>query len=601
MIQYSLFFIGLLSIATVVAQKTKASLFKGMLLVMLVSSLAIYLVGMISDFMPAIYTLIVIMFASFIYVLYDTIRWKNQSFFLLNWKSYAIYMLIFIVGFYLFYGKVFSAWDEFSHWGLVDKSIFEFKGFPQKYPNQQLNFPGYPLILSIWQSTSTLVTFRFVEYYLMLTNYLLYMTLFLNIIEMAAKNVEIRKYSLYLILIISSVLVFNPTFLVYIYVDAMIGILLASAFIFYINIKEHKLNSVILCMLAVFLPLVKETGLFLFIIIFLVLAFCELAKKEKYNFLFIVFLIVLSFIGKMSWSLVKISEAWSTSELSLNSVIQLLKLEAAPYRYTIIKNFLNSSYSFFISNGKLQLTLITATFMVYLLLKLLKAPRKYIMVVMTSVIVFSLSLLILYVFTFSEIEGIALASYSRYLSTIFSFSFVVICYLAIKKVSIKVLLASILIVFLFLDYQTISFYYFKAPIANEEARIRRNDFTLSREIKDMLYGKRVMFITPGGSGYEYWAMKTELLGSELIGYSYGKPYTPEDVSSRDISEEDFIELITTVDYVFFFSFDAKFFDNFPSLSYLSSDDISGSIYKVNEECKQDINACDINQLLIKVN
>lgn len=599
MIRYLVFYIGLLSLSGVVGMNLKSSLYKGMLFSILSITILLYLTGMFFGFSFTSFLVSILMFVSFCYLVIEGYKKKLESFIFLHRKEFIIYGVLFIFGAYLFYNKMFTSWDEFSHWGLVDKSIFMFKDFPHKYETNQLAFRGYPVMLSIWQTSSTLLLNTYSEYYLMFTNYILYVTAFLVIIDLRILKAKISSTLLYLLLILVSMIVFNSTFIIHIYVDVMLGVLSALALILYLNQKKSKINALLLLLVSVFLPLVKETGYFLLLMIFVTLLIFELIERDKANVRIIILVILFATLAKYSWNFIKVTEAWKTSGLNATNIKLLLLKQAEQYKYETVKEFATASFSRFITKGQLKFTLLSALGTVTLLLYFLKVKIKVLVTVIVTMTLFIISLLILYVFTFSAYEAVRLASFERYLATVFSFSILIIIYYAIDKMDTKKTLFTLLVLSFFIDQQSLA-PYIAAPIVNRDSVKLRSKYDIEEDTKELLAGKNVLVLSLGDKGFDYWVLKNELIESIVTGWSYGKPYFEGDIWTKKVSETEFLAIIEQVDYVYFFKYDKKFLSDFPSFSALQTLNNSNKLFQVNKECSKDASGCEINKLLIPV-
>lgn len=224
--------------------------------------------------------------------------------------------------------------------------------------------------------------------------------------------------------------IFFRSYIVLLYVDPILGILFAHImFCAFTEEGKSLFDSLNIGLGCFILCLTKESGIFLAamaIAAILLVDFCcsPSGKNWKYKCLIGVSGIVEALIGKYSWSLFRrfteTKEAWNLSTLTLENLFDLLRGKGADYQYDTIATFYRAAFKVDFGGNMFQMRYISWIGLAIFCFLILKAvineieERKwniYILAFLCGLGVYTLGLLLLYVFTYSEWEARHLASY----------------------------------------------------------------------------------------------------------------------------------------------------------------------------------------------
>ncbi|KLU16002.1 hypothetical protein, partial [Xenorhabdus griffiniae] len=425
---------AIMSFSYFLINKLKIDLYKAPLLTFSIIIIWCYFFGIIGFLSIGVLSISIIMILLGVISFYKKRNKKKQSLdrnFYLN--IFIVIILLSAPSFLISENFLFTGWDEFSYWAFSIKTIFDsnffytldtpiYKKFKTYPPGQQtlqyffLYFKGWsePFILAI-QQAFTISCFSFIA------------SCF------SKKKIISILYISLLILVFYS---FRYD-LSHIYVDGLLGAYFASALSFAITSKKNTNNFIILLVLLLTLPLIKQVGLvFAFFIAGLYSIRCyinsserKLARKLSDSFLYFLVSIVIVTIGYKSWSFYI-----SIHEISVDTIVPSL---TEYMRHPLVDRFgatVNALLErvfrtnfFVLSSKELNLSLFGITLLcvffnlssLFLLLinrKLTVLIDNFISLIYSFIcsIAYVVFLFFCYLVFFSEYEGVRLASFERY-------------------------------------------------------------------------------------------------------------------------------------------------------------------------------------------
>ena len=286
----------------------------------------------------------------------------------------------------------------------------------------------------------------------------------------------------------------------------------------------------------------------------------------------------------------------------MSGILAFIKNEGPAYQKTTLFTFISALFINKISSNALihtsyaQFSIIIFTFSILLsaFAKQANERNKYFVahsLIFLESIIYAVSLLLLYMFTYSESEAVRLASSDRYLSTFLlgsSFFTVSILIFKIKEFKlnkiVKIVLASIvsiLIVFNFAIKNDTSV--INPPSAAETVEFRQH-YSQVEDIKEYITtDDKVFFLAQGSSGIAYHISRYLTLPLNLdykpFSYSIGSSKRENDLWTMEVSDTDFIEtLLKEYDYIYIFHTDEEFNERYGSL--FSSMPEDRNLYKI---------------------
>ncbi len=391
--------------------------------------LILYISGLFTTFIPGIYLIYFLTIFCFTVLIIGIVKKRIVMIPDLFTSGLVAWLLFFCLFWYATRGKLFTAWDEFSHWGLVIKNELIFHDFGNVQGATTL-FKGYP------PASSLLVYFysflspqKFEEYAVRAMSF--QMVSYLMLFFRRSRLREPAKNFCIFILCFLFPLAFNINSYFEIYVDILLGLELAYLVISYYVYQTTWFKYLSTGLGLGVLCLTKESGVGLSCI-FLLIVLLDIVfggrNKEKLG-IFGVGLISVLF-GNFSWKLylkaTATAGAWNTSELNWKNIMSLWREKLPVYRENTINAYIEFVETQGLTNGIFKFTFIAFLLALFLGVLLIvrwtekeKAGRMKIIMggMLAGAVIYGAYLLLLYLFTYTEYEAQKLASAARYLST----------------------------------------------------------------------------------------------------------------------------------------------------------------------------------------
>lgn len=524
-------------------------------------------------------------------------------------NGFIVFTLFFIFSWLLNSGRLITNWDEFSHWGLVSKNIY-FSNQLGSFPNSTTLFKGYPPATALFQYFWSKLYGSFAEGNLFRALNIFNFSLMVPIFSYTKKHFSFWQLILRFVFMLLLPLIFFNNYYSSIYVDATLGILFAYILLTYFaNRKLSKIDKFNLLLSTSTLVLVKASGLGLALIAFLIILADQLINFRNKNWRYLL-LLILTFVGfNRSWSLfLEIShadEAWNTSRVSVLKLIEVLSGRGMPYQIQTVKNFTHACFHKELANGMFNMTpfywyvlsMIIGIFMIWLIKDQVSLSRFKTGLIGVEIgsLVYLFSLLVLYIFTYSEYEALKLASMSRYLSTyifgiyIFLGFFIIIILDGLPesrngKQRIDYLVLAITFLLLFSNSTGLeNTFILNRETVDESITKRRPYYPVSRANQKIGANKKIYFISQNTSGQDYWIARYVFTPNHInpnFSWSIGKPYSESDIWTKDMSLGDWRkDLEKNYDYVYVYHVDDQFIEKYQNL--FKTDQITNNtLYKI---------------------
>ena len=301
------------------------------------------------------------------------------------------------------------------------------------------------------------------------------------------------------------------------------------------------------------------------------------------------------FLGKQSWSwYLKLSDtqsAWNTSGVTMKSVIDMLKGNGAEWQYLTVENFYEAFFK-----GKEGLNVFHWILVIIfwaILLYILKVWSSkqlfyYSGIFVVCITFYSLSLLILYCFTFVEAEAVILASYCRYMSSILLgiFGFVIFK-LADGNVGIPGKAMLFIMLCLMVPVNSIKLYTTDLKSTKEEARAKQNGYEHIKMFSDFMDWKedRVWLIDQGSSGRCHLIggyCATPIVFGPDFGWSLGEPLYEGDIWTVNYPVDEWENRLRSEGYTYVYinCQDEQFVENYSKIFENPNEIEDKSLYRV---------------------
>lgn len=507
--------------------------------------------------------------------------------------GFLVFVLLVILVGYITDGRLLSKWDEFTNWGLQLKNMFIFNGLANVQGVTTIG-TGYPPATTVFEYFFAGFRNNLVEGDMFRAMGIFTIALILPIF----KKVTWKKWPIGLtifpiVFLLPTIFSKDVEILNTLYVDALMGLLMAFILYSYFSEKFSKFSFIMVGLGASVLTLVKSSGFPLALSMLIVISFDIIVFKQKeireflrnkINLLVFILSVIIGFFGKISWSifvkLTSLNEVWSYIGLEPTKTETRIKIFN-----NFIKAFFSGKYGSVEGVSAFMWILICGVLVAFIGLKLRKRKKiirvsvDFILIVL-GFLAYSASLLLMYMFLFLEYEGLNLSSFSRYIDTYILAMIMFLIYILIdltheiKKTAAMTILFCILAIVLLvtpIEYVLNNTLYSKKNI--EENIEKRLPYIKSTKFADLIDYKdnRVYFICQESKGRDYaisyYNSTPVMMGYDYyMGWSLGEPYYDEDIWTLDFSLEKWENILKeSYTYVYIYKADQKFIERYGSL------------------------------------
>lgn len=553
--------------------------------------LTIYVGGLTTGKLTSgIYCVLFLCVIAILYLLKKSIHNRNELIKLCLTPGLLAYFILFGWIWWINRYRLFSSWDEFSHWGLVVKNMAFFDAFGN-CPGSTVTFRGYPPATALWQYFVVKIHGIFYEGYIYQATGWLITALFLPIVS--SLNWQHWKYAIgKIICFLLLPFIFNRSYLVFLYVDAILGIL--CAYILINSYREEKFDAffwICYSFSLIILCLTKASGFFLAsiaggILCFQVFRIKQFSLKKKCFYWGICLGSIL--FGKISWDVYlkfsETSEAWNTSSISLQNLVNLLSGNGQKYQYMVVNNFLKQlsdvSFASYVFDMKALTWIVVFGLLFFMLLKIYRVENRKIKIygfgTFIGMVIYAAGLLVLYIFTYSEYEAVRLASFDRYMSTYCIAMLLIFAYISFEFVELiinknigQILGCVLLCLNFFLPMSEL----FNVTVLNtarvEETKQTRKAFEqFEQELNklDVNNSKvKINVIAQNTNGWEYFNLA--YLATPILcvrPWSVGEKYGSDDMYTKECSSDEWLNSLADegVTHVYLHNIDELFLKRF---------------------------------------
>lgn len=361
--------------------------------------------------------------------------WKREYRMLLftpGTLAFCVMMLIVWAG---HRGRLFTGWDDFTHWGLAVKSAFQEGRLAQLTADSTLLYPDYPPLTTLFSCFWISLSGSYNEGDALRAVNLMLMICFLPVF----KNLRWRDWKQTIPLLLVCLLmpvVFRESVYQNLAVDAILAGLVVYAVTLWITAPGQRGNGLAVCIVMLALPLVKDSGLALGAIALAALA-ADALKYRRWEragrFRVLAAGLLCLAAGKLSWSLFLnahgVDATWEYEALTLASVVEWLSGNGPLYRQRALETFFLSLCRPEVM-GKGHLLHLSFIMWMALFAAVICWLRRrstedeqaghyasVLTVLWVGCFVYAVSMLVIYAFSFDPNEAAVLSSFDRYMST----------------------------------------------------------------------------------------------------------------------------------------------------------------------------------------
>lgn len=363
-------------------------------------------------------------------------------------NGFYAFITIFVLIFIFDYNRHFSMWDEFSHWGVMVKEMIRTDNFYSSKLSTLMVHKDYPPIIQLFELFYSTISGGYSEAYVIRAVHLLEFCLLIPFIESInknknKKNVMLKTFLITFIMFLTILFFDQHNVINSIYVDYSMAIIVA--YIISIIIFENNLlsnfNLINLGLGISFLLLTKQIALvFYLMILFFYVINCFIKRKYLNNYknilsiikvIFILLIVPLS-IWK-GWNMyvenLNVEQQFKFSDIKLSKIKGIIyDGEGESWQYHAAHNYIDtiqtgnmtSSKEFKLSYFQCMILTMILIYFVYCYGKELFTKKQCSLLQITlfiGYIGYAFVMLVMYMFSFGDVEGPNLASFDRYMPT----------------------------------------------------------------------------------------------------------------------------------------------------------------------------------------
>lgn len=524
----------------------------------------LYFCGLFFRNIPlGIYLAFAFSIVAFLYLLYIFIKKRACLYTHCFTPGLLLLLGIFFWMFVINLHRIVSVWDEMSHWALAVKNMCFFDDFAF-IEEANTTYKGYPPAIALWEYFVCKLTGGYSESAFYNAHSWFLLSLCLPICKQFSwKQLGYAATSAFFLILFP--LAVNNTYMVVGYVDVPLGILSSYIIFQLFTLSQRNWYHYFALFLSInTLCLIKATGVtFAIIILALLLSDIQMDYRAIYSSIVCALGIL---IGKFSWTFLlkasNVSGAWNTSNFNLTNLSLFLQGKGESYWYQATSNFAQQFFFRRYGNGIIGIsiffwTLLLVASLLFISRKLADKGRirRYYAILLTGEAIYTVGLLCLYIFTFTEYEALVLASFSRYMLSymiiLLFFVFQLLFSYIGKELSIKwdAILVVILFCGLFCVVPFKQLLYTTVQVADDwkEEQTYRSYYKPIHWYDSVLdYTKdKLAIVAQGDYGLSYYTIKYEITPVKVVDFwSLGDPYTSVDFYSRNYTSQEWLTYLT---------------------------------------------------------
>ncbi|MDE6301971.1 MAG: hypothetical protein K2M36_00075, partial [Clostridia bacterium] len=400
----------------------------------------LYLGGLFADLRIAMYVFLACVILLTAYTGFKVIRARDISGIAAVIKNPTFYLYA-VLGVAL--GIVFLqftplACDEMTQWALVVKNMFAYGNFGN-IGNTTTMFNQYVPGTGVFLYAFQIFGREFSTGALFAASDLLLISFLLPVMELFKKKLSIPCVLTFVCAILA-VVFFKPYVFNNILVDILLAVLAGYIYLVY-RLDKNKIDGFTVANIALgcfVISAVKSTGFILsiFALIFIAIDMLTVGRSsakeffaDKRNTVYALLPVVLIAFVKLSWSwyidFYNVRAGWDSSEINFSNIMAWIS-HPTPFQTEVTNKFLLTFFLGALYEGDgLQIPQVLGFALIAVACYFLwrKTKNKAFVIsqgIYTAVMVvgYGFSMLLMYLFSFSYIEGLELASYCRYLSSV---------------------------------------------------------------------------------------------------------------------------------------------------------------------------------------
>ena len=514
------------------------------------------------------------------------------------WVFLILYLFVFVLNI----GKTFSRWDEFSHWGVMAKEMFRLNKYYYVDEAQLICHKDYPPFTTLLEYLWCHLCGEFKDCHAYNAKIIFSLSLFFPIIaqlqtffsqkqKLLSRFCSILLISSFFIILSLSHSMGEASFYRTIYTETVLAALfLYGLYIFIFEKNDFMFSYFRNTLFLTSLLLVKQIAIYFFAILFFIYItkeFLEFGKNiyqnKKRLFCNLIMFGVPIILWKV-WNTVVTTLAptgqFSVSKFSLANIQTFINGNAQDYQYETLQRYVSALFKRSVIEKPISVSYIAIILILFgiimLLGKLEKKMERRPLIYLLGIGLFFCSVSFIavmgvtYLYGFTVQESLALACYSRYMSsiiypfiisTILLFMYTLSQYTNLKN-NCLFFISIIGITLILIPFSRLKYEMLPGIFCDNPAEIYQAD--AQRINENTPESAQILLVCQGdnGSGRNMLAYQVlpRRVSEELS--SFGSPYYDGDIYTKDLSVEEFKELLKDYEYVFFSTIDDQFIERY---------------------------------------
>lgn len=499
------------------------------------------------------------------------------------------FLVVFLFALLAYGGRHFSSWDELSHWGPMVKEMFRLDKFYIIPEAREMAHKDYPPIIQLFELLVCKFSGSYSEGKASTGIQLVLLTFLIpQMMEKMGGSKALGKGERGFYNLLIGALLLGITVLCFLWFDVddvyktiyndctvcAVGVYALSLALDRTIITSGARKVFILFSLFYY-PLCKQISIAFILLVFLAVVILLIQeRKVNYkgklrNIAFIVAMVVVPVTSLITWSKVtapyNLSSQFDLGSIQISGVIRILIGRGSWLQHTTYMSYLAALLNQPITAGAFKLGYITiGALSVFLLTIMYFKFRKgdddktsqneyirYLLVFIFGILGYAFTMLVMYMYGFSEIEMLRLASFPRYMATYTCLMFFLIIGLFIeklflgydsdeKKIKKYCILAAICIMFMMLVDQRLLTGFIPKVLGNEKQEYQSLASDIDSHVE---FDDKVLIISDDNSMYssflQYYCNDAILYGND---YSSG-------ISAGEIEKYDYVYVVNTNDSI----------------------------------------------------
>ncbi len=520
-------------------------------------------------------------------------------------EGFGVFVFIYVFIILTNIGSFLYMWDEFSHWGWFVRESYNLDA-PYCTSKTYFVHKDYPPGISLFEVLWCRLALQYSEPNAYRGMHILQASMMMPVIVgfLRKEKIGYFKWQKIARIVLNTVIVFSiPLFSSLQFYHTLYQDLIMGVFVFYIiwiTISEEfsgfslatlalAMANLILCKLTAiaFLPI-----LLIFYVFFHV--YYTDAHVKKMN---IVAGVLLSAVFSIvPWRIYnayidryigRANRGQSYSSLSLSSIIGVFKHDGSiSYQAEVERKYLDALISYPLI-GKLSYVWIVAICIALAIILVImqddNGDKRRICIttiwVGLAAIYYAIMMYFMYLLMFSEYEATGLASYNRYMSTYLITALLIIVTLFLYYTGMKMWYSYLAIVLLAENIVMCSGtnQFLPSALTGEGVKYKTASVYIDECVPNG--AKLLMTVALEDLGSDL-GIKYNCEGISVIENAFGKKKYDGDLYSRDVSLEEFVDIVSEYDYIYFFSYDDDFDDIYVGAFVHPEDLHVGGLYKI---------------------